>query len=217
MLAARRWSLPWCAMRGSFVFGVLGGIASGKSAVARELAGPEGVVLDADREAHEVLRRPEVLAALRAEHGAGIFGDDGALDRSALARIVFADPAARARLEDLTHPLVRANLRARLEAARASGVPRIVLDVPLLLENDARHGLVAECDALVWVETDPSLRAARAAATRGWSTDEVARREAAQWPAEAKRARARHVVENDGTLDDLRRAVARVLAAEGLS
>jgi dephospho-CoA kinase len=104
-----------------------------------------------------------------------------------------------------------------LEAARASGVPRIVLDVPLLLENDARHGLVAECDALVWVETDPSLRAARAAATRGWSTDEVARREAAQWPAEAKRARARHVVENDGTLDDLRRAVARVLAAEGLS
>lgn len=204
-------------MRPSFVFGVLGGVASGKSAVARELAGPEGVVLDADGEVHAVLRRPEVLEALRAEHGDGILGADGALDRAALARIVFADSGARARLEALTHPLVRANLRARLEAARASGVPRIVLDVPLLLENDARHGLVAECDALVWVETDPDVRAARAAATRGWTPDEVARREAAQWPAEAKRARARHVVQNDGTLEDLRRAVARVLAAEGLA
>ncbi len=204
-------------MRASFVFGVLGGVASGTSAVARELAGPTGVVLDADREVHAVLRQPAVLATLRAEHGAGIFGPDGELDRAALARIVFADPAARSRLEALTHPLVRANLRARLEAARASGVPRIVLDVPLLLENDAQHGLVAECDALVWVETDPLVRAARAAATRGWSPDEVARREAAQWPADQKRARARHVVANDGTLDDLRREAARVLAAEGLS
>jgi dephospho-CoA kinase len=204
-------------MRPSFVFGVLGGVASGKSAVARELAGPAGVVLDADREVHEVLRRPEVLDALRAEHGAGIVGPDGALDRAALARIVFADREARRRLEALTHPLVRANLRSRLEAARASGVPRIVLDVPLLLENDAQHGLVAECDALVWIEAEPATRAARAAATRGWSPDEVARREAAQWPHDAKRARARHVVENDGTLDDMRRAVARVLRAEGLS
>lgn len=199
-----------------FVFGVLGGVASGKSAVAKALAGPEGAVVDADLEAHAVLRQPEVLAEVRAAFGDGVVGRDGAIDRAALGAVVFRDPEARARLEALTHPRIRANLRASLEAARAARVPRIALDVPLLLENDARHGLVAECDALVWVETDPALRGARAAATRGWSAGEVARREAAQWPAEAKRARARHVVQNNGTLEDLRREVERVLAAEGL-
>lgn len=199
-----------------FVFGVLGGVASGKSAVAKALAGPEGAVVDADLEAHAVLREPEVVAEVRAAFGEGVLGPDGGVDRTALGAVVFRDPEARARLEALTHPRIRANLRARLEAARAARVPRIALDVPLLLENDARHGLAAECDALVWVETDPAVRSARAAATRGWSAGEVARREAAQWPAAAKRARARHVVQNNGTLEDLRREVERVLAAEGL-
>ncbi len=198
-----------------FVFGVLGGIASGKSAVARALAGPQGIVVDADREAHAVLEDPAVIAAVRTEFGEQVLTPAGGLDRKALAQVVFADPAARTRLEALTHPRIRANLRARLQAARAARVPRIALDVPLLLENDAQHGLVAECDALVWVESDLSAREARAQATRGWSAGEVARREAAQLPASAKRARAQHIVHNTGTLADLDREVLRVLAALG--
>jgi dephospho-CoA kinase len=201
------------AQRGSpsLVVGVLGGIASGKSAAAALLAGPGGVVIDADRIAREVLEEPRVRAELERAFGPGVLGPGGAPDRAALARLAFADPAARARLESLTHPPVRARVRALLDAARARGVPMIVLDVPLLLENDAQHGLVGECDTLVFVEAAPALREARARAARGWTEGEVARREAAQMPLAAKRARADHVLANEAGPAELAREAARVL------
>src|SRR5690606_30137133 len=113
-------------------------------------------------------------------------------DREKLGALVFADADARRKLETLTHPRVRARVRKLLDEARSEGVPRIVLDVPLLLENDDRHGLVRECDVLVFVDSDATAREARARASRGWAPGEVARREAAQMPLEAKRARADH-------------------------
>lgn len=195
----------------SLVLGVLGGIASGKSAVARLLAGPDGVVIDADRLAREVLEDAAVRAELRTRFGQELAVEGRPVDRERLGALVFADPAARRDLESLTHPRVRARVRALLDQARSSGVPRIVLDVPLLLENDAQHALVRECDALVFVDADPDAREARARGTRGWAPGEVARREAAQMPLEAKRARADHVLVNRGDLGDLERDVARLL------
>jgi dephospho-CoA kinase len=195
----------------SLVLGVLGGIASGKSAAARLLAGPEGVVIDADRLAREVLESAEVRAALRANFGPEIAAEGRAVDREKLGALVFADADARRRLESLTHPRVRARVRKLLDEARSEGVPRIVLDVPLLLENDDRHGLVRECDVLVFVDSDATAREARARESRGWAPGEVARREAAQMPLEAKRARADHVLVNSGDLPGLERDVRRLL------
>ncbi|MEX1025167.1 MAG: dephospho-CoA kinase [Planctomycetota bacterium] len=202
------------------VIGVLGGIASGKSLVARRLAGPTGLVLDADALAHEVLHSPEVVRRIVERFGAGVLDAEGKPDRAALAQRVF-DPVdgdrARAELEGWIHPRVRARILARLDEARQSGVPRVVLDVPLLLENDAQHGLVALCDALVLVDSDPAERDRRAQETRAWEPGEVARREAVQIPLQEKRRRAHVHVTNTGTLADLERSIERAeLALERL-
>lgn len=199
----------------SLVIGVVGGIASGKSTVARLLSGPAGVVIDADRIAREVLEAPETRRELARVFGPGVLAPDGRPDREALAARVFASAKDRAALESFTHPRIRARIQAALDDARARHAPRIVLDVPLLLENESEHGLAAQCDALVFVEADETLRDARAASVRGWPAGEVARREAAQLPLAEKRARADQVIENRGDLAALERAVASVLAAAG--
>jgi len=205
------------------VIGLLGGIASGKSAVADLLArGPqpgtddtEGLVIDADRIAHEVLAEPATAAFLVEEFGPEALDAEGRPDRAALAGRVFSDPEARGRLEGFTHPRIRARIRASLEDARAAGRPRIVLDVPLLLENEAEHGLVEHCDLLVFVDVDAAERERRARGTRGWSSGELARREATQLPLSQKKARADHVIRNDGTLTELETNVNRLLESIG--
>ena len=207
---------PQDPTRASLVVGVVGGIASGKSAVARLLAGKDGVVIDADRIAREVLESPGVRFELLTAFGGRVFDLDGKPDRATIARTVFANPAARAKLEAFTHPPIRAKIRAELQAARKAGVPVVVLDVPLLLENDAGHGLLAECDETVFVDASDALREARASASRGWRPGEVARREAAQMPLPVKRARAGRVVENRGSLAELESSVERLALELGL-
>ncbi|MDP6370080.1 MAG: dephospho-CoA kinase, partial [Planctomycetota bacterium] len=172
------------------VLGLVGGIASGKSAVARFLAGEGGTVLDADVLAREALETPAVIQAITSAWGSDLLGENGLLSRPALARRVFDDPQARRWLEGLTHPAVRARIRAGLEEARSLGRGPIVLDVPLLLESNSSEGLAALCDSLIFVASDPTHREARARQTRGWPAGEVARREATQLPLPEKRARA---------------------------
>lgn len=199
------------------VFGVLGGIASGKSHVSRLLAGPDGLVLSADAAAHEALRDPEIVEKLRAEFGDEVLGPDGMPDREALARIVFQDPGARKRLEEWIHPVVRATLHRALENAATQGVSRVVLDVPLLLENAAEHGLLALCDHLVFIDTPDADRDARAVVTRGWAPGEVARREAAQMPLGEKRQAADFVIDNRGDVESLTQNVRAELLRLNLS
>ncbi len=194
------------------VLGLAGGVASGKSAVARQLAGADGLVLAADAIAQEALDAPEVVAKVRERFGPEALDEAGRPDRAAIGAVVFADPDARKVLEGWIHPAVRARILAELEDAGRREIPVVVLDVPLLFENDAQHGLVARCDAILFVESPLAEREARATAYRGWSPGEVARREAAQLPLEQKRARCTHVVQNMGSLDELEREVARVLA-----
>ena len=200
---------------GTTVLGVLGGIASGKSAVARLLAGEGGRVVSADRFAQEALDTPEVQERLVAEFGSGVVDAAGRTDREALARRVFADAAARERLEGWIHPLVRERILADLADARSKGVARVVLDVPLLLENDEQHGLARLCDYLVFVDTSPAERDRRATLHRDWQSGEVERRESAQLPIEHKRRRAHYRVSNDGTLEELAVAIRDVLREVG--
>lgn len=198
------------------VLGVLGGIASGKSRVAALLAGPRGRVIDADRLVDEVYRDPEFLLALRDEFGPAALASDGTADRRELGRIAFSQPEKRRWLEARIHPAVRQRIAAELEAARGAGVPRVVLDVPLLLENDAAHGLVARCDRLVFVDSALAERERRAALHRAWSPGEVERRERAQLPLDEKRRRAHAVVANFGDAESLEHEVRRVERELGL-
>ncbi len=191
---------------------MLGGIASGKSEAARLIAGPDGLVIDADRLAHQELASEPVRRWIAERIGPEALRD-GAVDRERVAAKVFADPALRRELEQRVHPGVREAIRSRLAAARAAGTTRVVLDVPLLLENDAEHRLASECDALVFVDADASFRDLRAAAKRGWPPGELARREAGQLPLERKRARADFVLETQGDLAELRERVASLLPA----
>lgn len=178
------------------VLGLTGGIASGKSFVARLLAERGAVICDADRHAHAALLDPKVHDAVVARWGADVANSDGSLSRRAIAARVFGpDDAATAErrfLEGLVHPWVRERLRADLDAARAAGAPAAVLDVPLLVES----GWANECDAVLFVDTPDDVRRGRAAA-RGWTPEEFARREASQAPIDVKRARARRVVPGD--------------------
>ena len=196
------------------VIGILGGVASGKSTAARLLAGETGIVLSADRIAHEVLASPEVTALVRERFGEGALDAQGRPDRARLAALAFEGPGAeevRTTLEGWIHPRVRATILARVREARAEGVGPVVLDVPLLLENDAQHGFVALCDVLVFVEAPEALREERARRERGWRPGDVARRELAQLPLEEKKRRAGFVLQNQGTSEDLEHEVERVL------
>lgn len=176
------------------VLGILGGIGCGKSTIGAHFADCGAVVLDADRSAHAALADPAVKSRIAARFG-GVFDAHGAIDRGALGKIVFSDPAARESLEAIVHPWVHEDFRRQLDLARSDVRTRlVVLDVPLLLEA----GWDSACDALIFIDTPLAERERRVAETRGWSSAELARREAQQLPLERKRARAAHVIDNSG-------------------
>jgi len=196
----------------SLVYGLLGGVASGKSTVAAFLAEPDGLIISADQLAHEVLRDPDLIARVVDAFGPGVLDSGGQIHRPALGKVVFADKNAREQLEGWTHPAIRARISADLKRARSRGVPTIVLDVPLLLENDQQHHLVEACDHLIFIEVPEEERERRAQHNRGWNPGEVARREAAQLPLSAKQAAAHWTLRADGTLPELKQQVRRLLA-----
>lgn len=197
------------------IIGLAGGIGSGKSRVATCFAKLGCIVIDSDRQAREALERPEVRQALLGWWGPEILaqaesdapGDARPLDRGKIAKIIFNDPTERARLEGLVHPIIRARRADIIERASAQGAPAAVIDAPLLFEA----GVDAECDVVVWVEASRTTRLERVIRNRGWDESELARREAAQWPLERKRALCRYTIVNDapeGDSKDRKAAVA---------
>jgi len=186
------------------VIGLAGGVASGKSTVAAAFAAHGLVHIDADACARALSNDADVLAQVRAQLGEA-FVSDGQLDRAALADRVFSDPTAKAALEAILHPRVRARILADMEQARDAGRSSL-LDVPLLFEA----GLWELCDRVVFVEASGAARRERARA-RGWADDELDRREQSQLPLHEKRERSDHIVCNDGSLEETRRAVGALL------
>ena len=188
------------------VIGLTGGIGSGKSAVGRIMAEEGCLVCDSDALARQAFNDPEVRAAMVAWWGDRVTAPDGAIDRSKVAAIVFSDPAERTRLEALTHPWIEAR-RERLFASPPPGTRALVIDAPLLLEA----GLGDRCHAIAFVDSPLEMRLSRVREARGWDAAEHARREAAQWPLDRKRAAADHVIRNDGSPESLRAQVRAVL------
>ena len=187
--------------------GLTGGIASGKSTVSAMLAELGAVVIDADALAREVVAwGTPGLEAVVAEFGPGLLTPEGDLDRPAMGALVFGDAEARKRLEAIIHPLVHRR-SAQLEAeAPAHSV--VVHDIPLLTEV----GRAGSFDAVVVVDAPTDLQVSRMVEDRGWSREEAESRIAAQASREDRLAIATHVVDNTGTLDELRRRVEQVYA-----
>jgi dephospho-CoA kinase len=178
-----------------------GNIAAGKSSVARRWRELGGFVVDADELARRAVEPgTPALARIVEAWGEGVL-DGAELDRAALRRIVFADPAARERLEGIVHPAVAAMRDAAFREAADAGAGLAVADIPLLFET----GLASEFDTVVLVDAPPETRLARLVGDRGLDPEEAQRMIAAQMPAELKRARADVVIENAGSREALER------------
>jgi dephospho-CoA kinase len=188
--------------------GLLGGVASGKTLVARKLHELGAVVLDADRVGHEVLRLPEVKEVARKRWGDSIFTPDGEIERKRLAAIVFActdhGRDELAYLEKLTHPEIGRRLREQLNQLTAQGVQVAVLDAPVML----KAGWDRFCDQIWFIDAPYEVRLARAQA-RGWTENEFRARELAQEPVEVKRQLADLVLDNSSDMEYTCRQIER--------
>ncbi len=187
------------------IVGLTGNIAAGKSAVAARLAELGALIIDADILAREAVEpgRP-ALAAIVGRWGNDVLRPDGSLDRAALRRIVFSDPAERAALDAIVHPAVDRLRIAAIETARRRGETLVICDIPLLFEAGLEH----QVDIVVLVDAPVELRRARLINDRTLPPEEADAMIAAQMPSAEKRARADQIIDNDGTLEQLDERVA---------
>ena len=193
------------------VVGLTGGIGSGKSAVAAELAHLGIPVIDADVVARRcVAPGSAALAQIVARFGRGVLRGDAELDRAALAAIVFSDASARRDLEAITHPCIRDGIDADLAALAGAELPPalVVIEHPLLIETGSHERV----DRVVVVEAPVEQRVARLVAGRGMDEADARARISVQTDDATRRAAADRVIVNDGDLADLQ-AAARELAA----
>lgn len=189
------------------VVGLTGGICAGKSTVAAMFRRLGAVVIDADRVAHE-LQAPgqPVFEGIVSAFGRAIVGKDGLLDRRRLGAIVFADPRARARLEEILHPAIIEECERRIRQAEASGAAVCLLDAALLIES----GRQARFDKVILVEVSEGVQLNRLMARMGLSREGAMQRIRSQMPREERRCHASFVIENEGSLEETERQVKAV-------
>lgn len=188
--------------------GLTGGIASGKSTVARLLQERGSVLVDADAIVRE-LQEPggEALSGIVAEFGEGMLTEDGRLDRAALGALVFSDERARDRLNAVVHPLVRRESARLIDAAPAGAI--VVEDIPLLVET----GQAGRFDRVIVVQAPLQERVERMRRDRGMSRDDALARIEAQASDEERAAVASDVIVNDADLASLEARVDAVWGA----
>ncbi len=187
--------------------GLTGGIGSGKSSVASLLLEHGAIVIDADAIARELVEPGQpALDALVAEFGPGVLTPVGTLSRGELAKLAFSDPEATKRLNAIMHPLIGEESARRIQAAPESAV--VVYDMPLLVETNQRD-LV---DLVVVVDVPEQLQIERAVSLRGLDQGDVERRMQAQVSRDERLAIADYVIDNSGSLDELKASVAGLWA-----
>lgn len=192
------------------VWGLTGGIGMGKTTTAGLLSESGVRVIDTDDVARQ-LTQPgaPALKEIRSAFGPAVMAADGSLQRSELARIVFDDPSARLRLEQILHPRIRAVWLGQVEIFRRAGAPLVVVVIPLLFETCAE----AHFDKILCAACLPASQRERLTA-RGWSPAHSARRMAAQWPVGEKITRADFVIWTEGTLKSTVWQVERLMARQ---
>lgn len=191
--------------------GLTGGIASGKSEVAAELNRRGAKVIDADQVAREVVTPgAPTYERLIEVFGRGILDGDGCLDRTLLGRVVFGDEEKRRLLNGITHPAIFSEIAGQIkdyaEGLEKGGVPAVVVDAALIVDV----GIMGMFDVLLVVTSDESSRVVRLVESRGMAASDARERIESQVPDSQRLARADVVIENDGSIDDLRLLVARV-------
>jgi dephospho-CoA kinase len=184
-----------------FRIGLTGGIASGKSTVARRFAELGVPVIDADESARGVVAPGSPgLAEIIGKFGKNLLTAEGALDRRSLRNLIFADPGRRHQLEAILHPLIRTDMERR--ASVASG-PYLIMDIPLLVETGGRDRV----DRVLVVDVDETVQLKRLLERDGGSQDEARAILAAQVSRATRLKAADDVIANGGTLSVLRDAV----------
>jgi len=197
------------------VIGLAGGVASGKSTVASLFEELGAVSLNADQMGHEVLRELAVKDSLRKEFGPTIFDSSGEVDRTAVARLVFGpDEASQKRLlflESITHPRISERLKEQLEQLKKNGCEAVILDAAVMF----KAGWDRFCTRIVFIRVPHAVRVARAK-SRGWTPAELDARENRQTPLAEKERKATDFLDNDSSLESLRRQVRELWNLWGL-
>ena len=186
---------------GKFVIGLTGNIGTGKSVVRQMLEGMGAFGVDADDVAHQVIRRGEAgYAPVLAAFGSSILGANKEIERAKLAGVVFKDPQALIRLEDIIHPLVDLKIESLIQSAAS---PVVVIEAIKLIES----GISLKCDC-VWVTVaHPDIQLKRLVEIRHLSEADARRRIAVQPPQEAKASLANLVINNNAALMETRQFV----------
>jgi dephospho-CoA kinase len=178
------------------VCGLTGGVGMGKSTAAQFLQARGAQVVDADKLARQLVQPGQpALAEIQAEFGKDVVAPDSGLRRDKLAEIVFADAAARKKLEAILHPRIRERWLARVELWRRENRALALVVIPLLFETGAESSF----DKIICVACSAATQRERLLA-RGWTPEQIRRRVAAQWPVEQKISRADFVVWTEGAL-----------------
>lgn len=186
------------------IIGIVGGIGSGKSSVARQLGATRNLlILDGDRVGHQLFEDPAILKEIHKRFGDDVIdADSDTVNRKALARLVFGESSehhqALADLESILHPRIRSEFQARIHKAnQGKKHEAVILDAALLLEA----GWQTLCTTVVFIDTPLDVRQQRVVDNRGWSVDELQRRESNQLSIEQKKKLSNHTIDNSGTLD----------------
>lgn len=177
--------------------------------MAKRLAELGAAIIESDRLAHQELRDPAVAAQLSSWWGEAVLTEDGSVDRRAIADIVFQQPKELRRLEGLLYPRIARHRESLIATYRAEqAVKAIVLDSPKLVET----GLNEQCDAVLFVETERRIRLERLSRSRGWSDEELARREKSLEPLDKAKRLADHTLVNHSGIAELRVEIDRIFS-----
>jgi dephospho-CoA kinase len=191
------------------IIGILGGIASGKSTVAKELAKRGCVVIDADKIANQLLLSKDVKKQIRDKFGGGVFDADGRINKKKLAKVVFAGARAVKAINAIIHPMVFEKTEELIkEYSRRPAVKAIVLDMPLLAEV----GWNKKCDKLIFVRCDDRIRLKRAQKKGVLKENELKKRENFQISLDKKADMAQYIIENND-LSELIRQIEKLFPA----